>query len=182
MDLDPDRVFTGPDGIDYPAFKDWVFENTQRVANGDLSVFLRDWIGAQMPIGYQKEIGFEYQSTSERGFEGWELLGGSTVTIPSYSGEGPAGDNPNYYTLIPPMFSLTQRQQETINTQVNLNPQNIVEYMFNIIRYKTLGNAPSGTEVADDYAEYLKYFTDRGLDTYVSVYQAAYQNMLAMNE
>ena len=182
MDIDPDKVFTGPDGIDYPAYTDWVFDTTKRVANGDLSVFLRDWIGSQMPIGYQKEIGFEYNSTSERGFEGWELLGGSTVTIPSYSGEGPEGDNPNYYTLIPPMFSLTDRQQETLNTSVNLNNQNIVDYMFNVIRYRTLGNAPSGTEVADDYSEYLSYFTDRGIDTYISIYQAAYQNMLAMNE
>lgn len=182
MDLDTENTFVGPDGNEYPSYDDWVLDNASAVANGDLSVFLRDWMGSQMPIGYQKEIGFEYQYTSERGFEGWELVGNSTTLIPSYSGEGPDGDNPNYYTLIPPIFSLTDRQQETLNTQVNLDPQNVVEYMFNVIRYKALGNAPAGTEVADDYAEYLKYFTDRGLDTYVGVYQAAYQNMLVMNE
>ena len=39
------------------------------VAKGDLSTFMRDWMGSLIPIGYQKDIGFEYQYTSERGFE-----------------------------------------------------------------------------------------------------------------
>ena len=31
------------------------------VAKGDLSTFMRDWMGSLIPIGYQKDIGFEYQ-------------------------------------------------------------------------------------------------------------------------
>ena len=64
------------------------------VAKGDLSTFLRDWMGSLIPIGYQKDIGFEYQYTSERGFEGWVLLQGSTTTFATYAGEGPQGRQP----------------------------------------------------------------------------------------
>ena len=36
-------------------------ETCASVAKGDLSTFLRDWLGCLIPIGYQKDIGFEYQ-------------------------------------------------------------------------------------------------------------------------
>lgn len=50
-----------------------------------------------------------------------------------------------------------------------------MEYMFNIIRYRTRGNAPSGAEVAQTYDEYAKKFEERGLDLYVETYQTAYE-------
>jgi len=179
-DLESTDGYKGPDGKNWPKYTDWVPEAASKFAKGDLSTFLRDWIGCQMPIGYQKEIGFEYQYTSQRGFDGWKLIGASMVNIPTYAGTGIKGDNPNYYRLLPPSFSLTQRQSEIIKDSTSFN-EDLVEMMFNIIRYKTLGNAPSGAFVAKDYDAYLGYFKDHGLDKYVQVYQAAYQNMLGSN-
>jgi len=49
--------------------------------------------------------------------------------------------------------------------------------MFNVIRYKTLANAPSGAFVAKDYAAYLEYFKSKGLDSYVKVFQGSYESM-----
>lgn len=180
MILEANQKYTGPDGIEYPLFTEWVAENIS-VAKGDLSTFLRDWMGCQMPIGYQKEIGFEYQYTSERGFDGWALLQNSTTGFATYAGEGPAGDNPNYYKMIPPVFSLTSRQKESVSDTSSLDTEDIIEYMFNVVRYQAKGNAPQGAEVAGSYEEYLAKFKERGLDIYVETYQAAYDVMTAEN-
>lgn len=177
MLLEESKTYEGPDGIQYPLFIPWVTEAANQVAKGDLSTFLRDWIGCQMPIGYQKEIGFEYQYTSERGFEGWALLQNSTTHFATYAGDAPAGDNPNYYKMIPPIFSLTSRQKETIADSTTLDSTDLDEYMFNVVRYRTKGNAPQGTEVAMTYEEYLASFEARGLKLYEETYQAAYEVM-----
>ena len=81
-----EEPYVGPDGISYPKFNTWVTETCEAVAKGDLSTFLRDWIGSLIPVGFQKNIGFEYQYTSQRGFAGWELLQNSTCTFATYSG------------------------------------------------------------------------------------------------
>lgn len=181
MNLEENETYEGPDGIKYPKFTPWVQETANSVAKGDLSTFLRDWMGCLMPIGYQKEIGFEYQYTSERGFEGWELLQNSTTGFATYAGEGPQGDNPNYYKMTPPVFSLTSRQKEAVSEQTSLDTTDILEFMFNVIRYKTKGNAPSGAAVAQNYEEYKAEFEKRGLPFYVETYQNAYEVMKANN-
>ncbi len=178
-DLDQDDQYVGPDGKAWPKYKNWVVSSAAQFANGDLSTFLRDWIGSQMPIGYQKEIGFEYQYTSERGFEGWRLILDSSTGIPSYEGTGSPGLNGNYYRLVPPAFSMTQRQREILNGNTSLGGADEVEYMFNIVRYGTLGNAPNGVVLPKSYNDYLSYFKGKGLEQYQSIHQAAYANMQA---
>lgn len=177
MNLEEGKDYTGPDGLKYPLFTSWVYETSGKVAKGDLSTFLRDWMGCLMPIGYQKEIGFEYQYTSERGFEGWALLQNSTTNFATYAGKGVSGDNPNYYKMVPPVFSLTSRQKETIADTTSLDTDDIVEFMFNIVRYQAKGNAPQGAVVAKNYEEYLAEFKKRGLDIYKETYQSAYDVM-----
>lgn len=181
MNLETDKKYMGPDGIEYPLFTGWVNETCGKVAKGDLSTFLRDWMGCLMPIGYQKEIGFEYQYTSERGFEGWALLQSSTTNFATYAGGGLTGDNPNYYKMVPPVFSLTSRQKETISDNTSLDTDDIVEYMFNVVRYQARGNAPAGAEVAQSYEDYRTKFSERGLDIYVDTYRTAYEVMTMTN-
>lgn len=178
MNIDPDHKYVGPDGKEYPKLIPWAFENASKFINGDLAAFFRDWMGCQMPIGYAKEMGFEYQNTSERGFESWELLKNSTANFANYKGEGISGDNPNYYKMVPPVFSLTSRQTETLSESTTIAGEDIVEYMFNIVRYQVKGNAPQNVVVAQNYEEYLAEFESRGLDTYEQVYQAAYEAVM----
>lgn len=174
--IDENSEFNGPDGKVYPKYVDWVTTTANEVANGDLSTFLRNWIGSLMPIGYSKEIGFEYQYTSERGFAAWKLLQESTTNIPTYAGDGIEGTNPNFYKLVPPVFSLTERQNETIQN-TGMNTDGLFEIIFNTIRFKTAGGAPTGVEIPSNYDSYLKVFKDADLDAYVRTYQAAYQTM-----
>ena len=177
MMLEENETYLGPDGIEYPKFTSWVTETCNQVAKGDLSTFLRDWIGSLIPIGYQKNIGFEYQYTSERGFAGWALLQNSTTHFATYAGEGLGGDNPNYYKMTPPVFSMTSRQQEEIASKTAIQTDDTVDYMFNIVRYSARGNAPAGVTLPANYEEYLAYFQSKGLDIYVSNYQMSYMIM-----
>lgn len=172
-----DEPYIGPDGIEYPKFNDWTMETCQSVAKGDLSTFLRDWIGSLIPVGFQKNIGFEYQYTSQRGFVGWELLQNSTCRFATYSGEGPQGENPNYYKMVPPVFSLTLRQKESVSETTTIEQDDLVEDMFNIVRYYAKGNAPASVTIPSDYAQYLAAFESRNLDAYVTTYQQAYRVM-----
>lgn len=173
------ETYTGPDGVEYPQFNEWMYEKVDEMAKGDVSVFLRDFMGGLMPIGYQKEIGFEYQNTSERGFKGWELMQNSTTGFANYAGNHVKGDNPNYGKMVPPVFSLTERQKENLGDNTSMLADDIAEDMFNVIRYSTMGDAPEGTKVPKNYDEYLKMFTDRGLDLYEETYQQAYEVMKA---
>ena len=171
------KTYKGPDGVMYPEFNDVFITNAQTLASGDYSKFCRDWIGALIPVGFQKEIGFEYQYTSQRGFDGWALLQNSTTTFPTYSGANTTGTNKNYKKLIPPVFSLAPSQSEALST--SLIDDSVVATMFNIVLYKTLDNAPAGTDCPMNYTEYKKMFTDKGIETYVQIYQSAYAQMQA---
>ena len=177
QDVDLVNKYVGPAGNTYPRVSEWVKNKSNELTSGDISRFLRDWEGAMMPIGYAKEIGHEYQVTSQHGFDGWTLLKNSTTNIQTYEGKGIAGDNPNYYKLIPSAFSFTPRQSETIDEATGLDTDDTPAYMTNIILYRTMGNAPEGATVAQSYDEYLKYFKAHGLDTYVKTHQDAYSNM-----
>lgn len=179
--VDTVNLYQGPGGTEWPSYTDFTIENAKAVAKGDVSTFLRDWMGSQIPIGYIKEIGFEYQNTSDKGFEGWDLVLGSTTSTHSYSGEGLKGDNDYYYTQVPSSFSLTLRQQEALAVNSSLGSPDEVEYMFNIVRYNALNNAPSGVTLPKNYKEYLAFFEGKGLDIYQQTYQTAYINM-QMNE
>lgn len=171
--------YHGPDGNDYPLFDTWIQEASNNTNNGDISSFLRDWMGSHLAIGYQKDIGFEYQTTGQQGLDSWELINNSTTLYPSYAGTGPAGDNSNYYFLAPTVISLSERQQDTVATQTKIDDEDTAEFLFNIIRYQALNNAGSGATMAYSYDEYLKFFTDAGLETYVNTYQTAYELMSA---
>ena len=108
------------------------------------------------------------------------LLQGSTTTFATYAGEGPKGDNPNYYKMIPPVFSLTLRQKETISETTAMDEDDVVEKMFNIVRYKT-ATIPRRITIPANYEEYLAQFEARNLADYVVAYQQAYAAMQAAN-
>lgn len=181
LNLEENESYMGPDGVAYPKLNQWLMDTCNEVAKGDISTFLRDWMGALIPVGYQKSIGFEYQATSERGFEGWTLLQNSTCNFATYAGDGIPGENPNYYKMLPPVFSLTLRQKETIAESTTVEADEVVEEMFNIVRFAAKGNAPDGIMIPANYDEYLAAFQARNLDAYVSTYQQAYMVMTAGN-
>ncbi len=174
-----DQTGTYEDGTTYPIFNEWVNTNCDNLAEGDLSVFLRDYIGALMPIGFQKEIGFEYQYTSERGIAGTNMINSSTVNFPTAEGTGlfATGSNPNYYKLVPVVFSMTTIQQN--NATLYTPAEEFFDLLFNIIEYHAAGGAPSTIVVPTTFSGYTAQFEAIAIGNYISTYQSAYTNMLA---
>ena len=80
--------------------------------------------------------------------------------------------------MIPPVFSLTLRQKETISETTAMEEDDVVEKMFNIVRYKTRNNPPQGITIPE---EYLAQFEARNLADYVATYQQSYAAMQAAN-
>ncbi|OOB77210.1 MAG: hypothetical protein BEN19_02285 [Epulopiscium sp. Nuni2H_MBin003] len=177
MDIVSNQRYIGPDGYGYPTISEWVQSTSLELASGDVSTFLRDWMGSLMPIGYQKEIGAEYQTTSANGIKSWEIMNNSKINYPSYGFGGPAGDNSYYYDLTPTLFSLTDRQITEISANTTIDDANTVEFIFNTLLYSANRNAPAGIPVAYSLEEYTAYFANAGITLYEEIYNAAYKAM-----
>ncbi len=131
-----------------------------------------------MPIGYQKEIGFEYQYTSQRGLDAVELYTNAGVGMPTYGGDGKfaEGSNPNYYRLVPPAFSLNKNQNAQVTQLKIATDTGFFEPIFNIIR----GLDPAQVTVPQTYEQYYQYFKDGGVESYQKIYQDAYKEMAGL--
>lgn len=175
-----DETGTYDDNTTYPLFNTWTTNTCDDLAEGDLSVFLRDYIGALMPIGFAKEIGFEYQYTSVRGWAGINMLNASSVNYPSYEGTGTVvtGANAYYYKLVPAVFSMTSMQQS--NAKLYTPQEEFYELLFNVIRYDSAGTGSNSTvSIPANYAAYEQLFKDINIAGYIQTYQQAYTNMLS---
>lgn len=155
------ETFKGMDGIDYPKFNQWLLDTANELKNGDVSAFLRDFVGSQIPIGYQKEIGFEFQYTVNRGWDAWDLYIGQNVATSSYQAENPI------FRLVPPVFSLTE--QDTAKLGQLAVGESQVDQIFLFI---------TGADTAVASVEDLKkLYVDAGIEEYVDVYRNAYARM-----
>ncbi len=156
--IDETETFTGPDGVEYPKIGQFVIDNAEKYSNGDYSQFLRDFVGGILPVGFEKQMGFEYQYTNESGFDVWELYQGNDVLSLSY------GADEDYYKLSPPIFSLTDQEIAKVGTT------NIGEDQTNeIFKYIT------GSSEALDLQGLKDMYTKNGIDTYLEQYRNAYE-------
>lgn len=152
--------FVASTGEEYPKFNQWLLDTAGELKNGDVSAFLRDFIGSQIPIGYQKEIGFELQYTTENGWKAWDLYTEANVLMPSYSATNPE------FKLVPPVFSLTEQDLAKLNNVAIGEDQ--VDAMFSFI---------TGTGNIKSVDEIKKMYVEGGVDIYIQVYRDAYARM-----
>lgn len=156
------EIFTGMDGIDYPKFNQWLLDTATELKQGDVSAFLRDFMGSQIPIGYQKEIGFEFQYTKNRGWDAWDLYIGQNVATTSYGSEDPL------FRLVPPIFSLTEQETAKLEQLTVGDAQVDQIYLF-----------ITGADTAVESIEALKaLYVDAGIEEYIEVYRNAYDRMI----
>ena len=159
--LEEGEVFTAPDGTDYPQFNQWLIDGSCELKNCDMSGYLRDFIGSQIPIGYQKEIGFELQTTKNRGWDAWALYIGADVASTSYEAENPL------FRLVPPVFSLTEQDLAKLG-QLAINEEQTDQLFLYI----------TGADTALESEDALKtLYVDAGIEEYVEVYRTAYDRM-----
>lgn len=150
------EVYTGPDGIDYPKFDNWAFENADKYKSGDMASFLPIYIGALLPIGYPKEIGFEYQYTTDIGFEAFDLYTSQNVIMPSYDAEDP------FLRLTPSAISLTEQQYAQLS-QVDIGSTEVDQIFMYII---------GASDAVDSAQDIKEMYIDKGLESYEEIYNA----------
>ncbi|WP_025724496.1 hypothetical protein [Acholeplasma granularum] len=155
------------DGTKGPKFNDWTITTAGAVSNGDISSFLRDHVGSLIAIGYQKEIGFELQATSENGFKSWDLYFGNetrpAVIMNSYTATEP------YYQLAPAIISLNLNEVNIVTNQTTMRADTqLVDNIFGFI-----GDV-DGEDVPKDVAGLKAMFTTANVATYVEIYRTAY--------
>ncbi len=155
-----EKTYVGPDGVSYPEFNEWVVASAGEYKSGDVSSFLKDYVGAHIPIGYLKEIGFEYQYTTESGFEAWALWQNAGVQMPSYGAEDPL------FTLTPSAYSLNDQQVKQVETTDIGVTQTDMLFLYVV----GADNAPASTE------EIRQNFEDKGIELYEATYNEAYAN------
>ncbi|MCK7488605.1 MAG: hypothetical protein MZU97_26245 [Bacillus subtilis] len=166
-----DQVYVNPtDGVEGPLFSQWTKDKAAAVTNGDISSFLRDHIGAQIPIGYQKVIGFELQSTSANGMWSWDPYyganGGEGVKMNSYS------DPETYYQLVPPVFSLTSNENNLIQTTTTMASDiQLTDRLFAFLGSKT------GEGIPQTQAQVRQMFVEAGVAGCIVIYRIAYDRM-----
>lgn len=155
------EVFVGPDGTEYPKFEQWLLDVSCELKNCDMSGFLRDFMGSQIPIGYQKEIGFELQYTQNRGWDAWALYTNAGVITTSYDATDPL------LLLVPPVFSLTDRDLARVS-QLAISEEQVDQIFLYI----------TGAESAVGSVEELQsLFIEAGIEQYIDVYRSAYARM-----
>ncbi len=155
--------YIAADGTEYPKFGQWIFDGAEKYKNKDISGFLRDFVGSHIPIGYQKEIGFELQYTKNNGPESWRLYLSNDVLTSSYEAEEP------YFKLVPPVFSLNDQDLAKLGTVAVGEDQ--VDQIFLYLTGAS-GSAASSAELRQMYV-------DSGIDKYLEIYRTAYERMIA---
>jgi hypothetical protein len=115
-----------------------------------------------MPIGYSKEIGFEYQYTSAQGFASWKLYNEANIFSSTYK----ATTSP-YFSLVPPVFSLTEVDSDILAT-LNIGDSQ-VDAMF---AYVT-----GAQNAAADWEAIKQLYVAAGIEDYIDIYRVAYESM-----
>ena len=156
--LEEGAVYTGGDGVEYPQFNEWAIEQSCEFKGCNMSSFMRDYLGSLIPLGYQKQIGFEMQTTINNGPAAWELYFGKGVVTPSYESEDPL------FRLVPPVFSLTEQDTAKLG-QLAVGEEQAEQIFLYIV------GADTAVESTDAIAA---LYDDAGVDDYLDVYRTAY--------
>ena len=156
--------------------------NDPNIGNGNYTNYLRQYVGATLPVGYIKEQGMEYQCTSENAKNGLAIIN-KAIEVGTYKHvECKLTEDP-FFTIVPSAFPLS-KGDATILTDINDS--------------STLGSINSNGSTSawclwDDYVMYGFNNTEKGtltaaqylttvnetwtLGRLVNIYQNAYDLM-----
>ena len=155
-DMNDTEDYIGSGGISYPRMSKWFNEQAVAFSNGDGSLFARNFLGFNFPIGYEKSIGFEQQYTSVYGERTWKLYESVPVLSPTYN-----QTSSPYLSLVPPVFSFTeQMRRKLLNTNIG---ETQTDMIFSYI---------AGGNVTIDQIK--NAYTQGRIDDFIEAYRDAY--------
>jgi len=152
-------------------------EEMGRLAGGNHINYLRQFVGATMPIGHIRSMGLEFQTLTAQGIEGIERINTAVNAGTMLLAGLVDSDNP-WFQLSPTFFPLTKSESDTIAAVATFRSIFADNQLVTMVKYGFSGAGGSLTETA-----YWNSFKSNNVDIYeiiyIRAYRDAYQRILA---
>ncbi len=159
---------------------DEALQEMQDLAGGNHINYLRQYVGATMPIGHIRSLGLEFQTLSDQGVAGIERLNTAIgAGVLKLAGQVDS-DNP-WFGLSPTFYPLTENESDMITAAASFRTIFEDSALITMVKYGFSGNGGSLTE-----EEYWDLFDMNGVDVYdviyIKAYRDAYQRIIDLEE
>lgn len=160
--------------------------NNANIGKGSYTNYLREYVGATLPVGYVKEQGMEYQCTSENAKNGLSIIN-HAIEVGTYKHvECAITENP-FYTISPSSYFLTSGNSTIITGLEDKAKLGLIHSNSSTTDYCLLDNyimygfgGKKGEETLLTKEQYLKQINETWeLDKLEKIYNDAYAIMMA---
>jgi putative aldouronate transport system substrate-binding protein len=160
-------------GEEIPAISAEALQEMKDLASGNMINYLRNYLGATMPIGHIRSLGLEFQTLSTQGVTGVERLN-TAVQAGTFRVAGVYESSNPWYNFVPSLFALTANESADIQT-LTYDDIWTNEQLPILVKYGFTGN--SGSVTRDTYLTTM--VTKDGINTYTEIYKRALNNAIA---
>jgi len=151
---------------------DEALDEMNTLAGGNMINYLRQYVGATMPIGHVRSLGLEFQTLSEDG-----QIGVDRINVAVAAGvlklAGQPNENP-WFQLSPTFYPLTADETNMITAAASFRTIYTDAAQITLVKYGFSGLGGSLTE-----ADYFDLFEFNTLDVYELIYIKAYRDAYA---
>ena len=143
------------------------------LAGGNMINYLRQYVGATLPIGHIRSLGLEFQTLSSDGQAGIDRIN-TAVQAGTFYLAGQVDTTNPWYSLSPTFYPLTEAESDDITAAATFTAIFADNNLITMVKYGFSGNGGSLTESA-----YWDEFEIDGIDVYENVYIKAYRDAYA---
>lgn len=173
-----DGTLTYGTDIVYKLSDDALAEMTT-LAGGNMINYLRQYVGATMPIGHIRSLGLEFQTLSSNGIEGIERIN-VALNAGTFMLAGQVDSENPWFNLSPTFYPLSEIESDMITASATFRTLYTDNSLITMVKYGFSGNGGSLTEAA-----YWALFNMNGIDVYdiiyIKAYRDAYQRIQAIS-
>ena len=157
--------------------------NDSNIGKGNYTNYLRQYVGATLPVGYIKEQGMEYQCTSENAKNGLAIIN-KAIELGTYKHVECKMTEDPFFTIVPSAFPLSSGDAAIITTindasalgSINSNGSKTAFNIWDDYVMYGFANAEKGTKTTAQYVELINETWK--LRQLVNIYQIAYEYMI----
>lgn len=157
--------------------------NDPNIGKGNYTNYLRQYVGATLPVGYIKEQGMEYQCTSENAKNGLAIIN-KAIELGTYKHVECSMTEDPFFTIVPSAFPLSSGDAAIVTTindasalgSINSNGSKTAWNVWDDYVMYGFANAEKGTKTTAQYVELVNETWK--LKQLVNIYQNAYEYMI----
>ncbi len=158
-------------GADVYKMSDAALAEMNSIGGGNMINYLRQYVGATLPIGHIRSLGLEFQTLSSDGEEGIARIN-TAVQAGTFLLAGQVDTTNPWYNLSPTFYPLTEDESDEIAAGATFTAIFADSNLITMVKYGFTGSGTSLTE-----AEYWdEFISDNGVDIYENIYIKAYRD------